>query len=250
MKAIHITLFLTLGFIFYACAEQTMYISDNDAYNMNDNQSVVSSKDSISYLALGDSYTIGESVAIAERYPVQIQTSINATDTFDIYLKNPKIIATTGWTTNELKEGIDKANIENQKYDFVSLLIGVNNQYRGYPIDQYIKEFEELLKQAITFASDRSDHVVVISIPDYGVTPFGKRGDPDKIARELDEYNRIAKEIANRHQVDFLNITEISREASDYPNLIAQDQLHPSGLMYKRWVDELIFPWFLEKLVR
>lgn len=203
--------------------------------------------DSLSYLALGDSYTIGESVSLSERYPVQIKDLINADSSLQP-MGEPLIIATTGWTTNELQEGIAKAEIEGNAYDYVSLLIGVNNQYRGYTIDQYVKEFEELLQNALAFAKNDTGRAVVISIPDYGVTPYGRRGDQDKIATELNQYNQIAEEIAARYGVDFLNITEISREAETDSALIASDQLHPSGLQYKRWVDELIYPWFLEKI--
>jgi acyl-CoA thioesterase-1 len=204
--------------------------------------------DSVTYLALGDSYTIGESVDVAERYPVQIQHLVNLEAALSQKMSDPKIIATTGWTTDELQQGISEADLNGITYDFVSLLIGVNNQYRGYPIDQYKKEFEELLESAVSFADTRTSNVLIISIPDYGVTPFGQEKDPEKIARELDQYNSIAAEIAANHLVDFISITEISREALHDPSLVAGDQLHPSGLMYKRWVEELLYPWFLEKL--
>jgi lysophospholipase L1-like esterase len=231
--------FLLLMTAVFACAGET-----------NVKKMANPSIDTLTYLALGDSYTIGESVEESERYPVQIKDLINEDSAAAYGMSDPLIIATTGWTTDELQNGIEKADIAGSTYDYVSLLIGVNNQYRGYPIDQYIKEFEELLVAALAFAANDSNSLVVISIPDYGVTPFGLRGDKEKIARELDEYNRIAQEIATRYGVDFLNITEISREAENNPDLVATDQLHPSGLQYKRWVDELIYPWFLEKLAR
>lgn len=232
--------------LFLSCTEKEMKEVDEREESPQTNE-VFQAIDSASYLALGDSYTIGQSVEVKDRYPTQLQYLLNADTSLIQPMADPKIIATTGWTTDELQQGIEKEEIMGNTYDFVSLLIGVNNQYRGYPINQYVNEFEALLKTAIEFAANDTSSVVVISIPDYGLTPFGKRGDPEKIASELDEYNRIAGEIAARHGVDFLNITAISREAAENPDLIASDQLHPSGLQYKRWVDELIYPWFLEK---
>lgn len=185
------------------------------------------------YLALGDSYTIGEAVAADERWPHILQGRLVGDG---IKVELPKIIATTGWTTDELQAAIDKENPA-KNYDLVSLLIGVNNQYRGYPIDQYKKEFESLLQQAIVFAKDRADRTFVLSIPDYGVTPFAAEKDPPKIARELDEYNAIAKNICDKYRVAFVDITPGSRRAVNEPALVAEDGLHPSGKMYKEWVD-------------
>lgn len=185
------------------------------------------------YLALGDSYTIGEAVAADERWPHILQGRLVGDG---IKVELPKIIATTGWTTDELQAAIDKENPA-KNYDLVSLLIGVNNQYRGYPIDQYKKEFESLLQQAIAFAKDRADRTFVLSIPDYGVTPFAAEKDPPKIARELDEHNAIAKNICDKYQVAFVDITPGSRRAANEPALVAEDGLHPSGKMYKEWVD-------------
>ncbi|WP_422361606.1 SGNH/GDSL hydrolase family protein [Reichenbachiella sp.] len=185
------------------------------------------------YLALGDSYTIGEAVAADERWPHILQGRLVGDG---IKVELPKIIATTGWTTDELQAAIDKEKPA-KNYDLVSLLIGVNNQYRGYPIDQYKKEFESLLQQAIAFAQDRADRTFVLSIPDYGVTPFAAEKDPPKIARELDEYNAIAKRICDKYEVAFVDITPGSRRAASEPTLVAEDGLHPSGKMYKEWVD-------------
>ncbi len=188
------------------------------------------------HLALGDSYTIGEAVNVDERWPVQLAHRLRK-DSIKI---DPVIVATTGWTTDELMSGIVKADVEGP-YDFVSLLIGVNNQYRGYPIDQYEKEFKELLDQAIQFADGNPYNVMVVSIPDYGVTPFAKKKmlDPEKIAKELDNYNAIAEKISKLRDVKFINITQGSRKAADNPSLIASDGLHPSGKMYKMWVDQM-----------
>lgn len=189
------------------------------------------------FLALGDSYTIGESVAEDIRWPMQLAHKLKENG---IGMDSVQIIARTGWTTDELKSAIVREDIKTQ-FDLVSLLIGVNNQYRGYTIAQYEKEFEELLKTAIHYSKTGADRVIVVSIPDYGVTPFAANRDPDKIAKELDEYNLIAKNIADRLGVSYISITEISREAKQDPALIAADELHPSGKMYTRWVNEKIF---------
>ncbi len=189
------------------------------------------------FLALGDSYTIGESVDQEMRWPVQLSKQLNEAG---IAVDLPRIIATTGWTTDELEKAINEANIT-ETYDIVSLLIGVNNQYRGYPFTNYEKELAELLESAIQFANNKVNRVFVVSIPDYGVTPFGQQKEPVKIAVELDRYNALAKEICQEKDVTFINITHISRKAQNDTSLVAPDGLHPSGKMYTDWV-ELIFP--------
>ncbi|MEP0367568.1 MAG: SGNH/GDSL hydrolase family protein [Cyclobacteriaceae bacterium] len=194
--------------------------------------------DTFTYLALGDSYTIGESVAEVDRWPVQLTDTLKRKG---IQIETPKIIAKTGWTTDELLSAIEKEELT-QTYDMVSLLIGVNNQYRGYPISQQEEEFEVLLKKAIAFVGGDTSRVFVVSIPDYGVTPFGQNGDPEKIAKEIDEYNALNKRIADLYEIQYFDITPISRSAENNPDMIATDGLHPSGLMYSEWV-KLIFPW-------
>ncbi len=186
----------------------------------------------ITYLALGDSYTIGESVEISERWPVQLAKRLNDQG---IEIAEPKIIATTGWRTDDLQKGIKEDKELLETYDLVSLLIGVNNQYQGKPISQYKKEFEELINTAIKFAENNPKRVFVVSIPDYGKTPFGAAKE-EQIAKELDEYNRIAKHIALSYGIPFFNITPISRKAKERPELVAKDKLHPSGKMYSEWV--------------
>lgn len=193
-------------------------------------------EDGFIHLALGDSYTIGEAVDVDERWPVQLANRLRA-DSIKI---DPVIVATTGWTTDELQAGIVKADVEGT-YDFVSLLIGVNNQYRGYPVEQYEKEFKSLLDQAIEFAGGNPYNVMVVSIPDYGVTPFAKKKMllEEKIAKELDNYNAIAEKISKLRDVKFIDITPGSRKAKNDPSLIASDGLHPSGKMYEMWVDQM-----------
>ena len=196
---------------------------------------------SISYLALGDSYTIGESVEEDQRWPVQLAAKLNENG---VNVRTPKIIATTGWRTDNLKDAIESTPLGKQ-YDLVSLLIGVNNQYQGKTVESFAPEFEELLQTAIELAGGVKEHVFVLSIPDYGKTPFGASKE-EEIAKELDEYNAVSKEICQKYNVDYFDITPISREAKEKPELIARDQLHPSGKMYERWV-ELIYEDILSK---
>ena len=186
------------------------------------------------FLALGDSYTIGESVAADLRWPALLQKTLLAKG---IPLGSPTILAKTGWTTDELQTAMDQFKF-NPTYDLVSLLIGVNNQYRGRSADHYRKEFTSLLSQAITLSGNRPAHVLVVSIPDWGVTPFAEGRDRAKIAREIDQFNQVNREEAQRAGVLYLDITDISRQPR--PEFIASDGLHPSGLMYQAWVDRLI----------
>jgi len=204
----------------------------------NDNAKEMEKVDqSYTYLALGDSYTIGESVNLDMRWPEQLAKRMTEGG---IPVDSPRIIATTGWTTDELQKGIIEAEIT-KKYDIVSLLIGVNNQYRGYPFEDYEREFTELLIMAIQFASTQNSKVFVVSIPDYGVTPFGRKKNSNKIALEIDQYNAKAKEICEERGILFVNITDISKKALNDTTLVATDGLHPSGKMYKEWV-RLIYP--------
>ncbi|MEO1021462.1 MAG: SGNH/GDSL hydrolase family protein [Bacteroidota bacterium] len=190
----------------------------------------------LTYLALGDSYTIGEAVPEQERWPVQLVDSLQKAG---IDVKAPTIIAKTGWTTNELMEAIDQAAVDST-YDFVSLLIGVNNQYRGYDINQYRVEFQSLLEQALAFANNRSERVIVVSIPNYGVTPFAQSRNPERIGKELTTYDTIADSISGQYDVAFINIRNLSENARSDSSLLAQDQLHPSGKMYAQWVSRML----------
>jgi lysophospholipase L1-like esterase len=188
-----------------------------------------------SYLALGDSYTIGESVLLTESFPYQtVQVLRNAGVDFTA----PEIIAKTGWTTDELQAAINKHKFL-PSYDFVSLLIGVNNQYRGRTVEDYQPEFESLLKQAISFAGGNANHVVVVSIPDWGATPFAQGRDRNQIAKEIDAYNSANKKIAEKYKVHYVDITPGTREAASDPSLVAADGLHPSAKDYKRWAEKI-----------
>lgn len=187
----------------------------------------------LNYLALGDSYTIGESVKAEESFPLQLAAQLN---TKGLIINPPTIIARTGWTTAELQEGIAVSGVI-QKFDFVTLLIGVNNQYRKDSKDVYRKEFKELLKTAVDFAKGNKDHVFVVSIPDWGVTPFAKKSgrNQQEIGAEIDAFNKICKEETLALGISYTDITPASRNAALDLALVASDGLHPSGKMYKDW---------------
>ncbi|MCB8968799.1 MAG: SGNH/GDSL hydrolase family protein [Ardenticatenaceae bacterium] len=185
------------------------------------------------FLALGDSYTIGESVAEAERWPVQLAALLRAQG---VMIADPVIVARTGWTTDELATGIAQAQPQGP-FDLVSLLIGVNNQYRGRAIEEYREQFANLLAQAIDFAGGDSRRVFVLSIPDWSVTPFAQRqrGNTGQIAAEIDAFNAVNLEESAKQGVLYVDVTPISREAAQDSALLAADGLHPSGVMYGRW---------------
>jgi len=188
-----------------------------------------------SYLALGDSYTIGQSVLSSENFPNQTVQLLNQQN---YNFKSPEILATTGWTTDELQNNINSHTFT-PPYDFVSLLIGVNNQYRGRSVENYKPEFESLLKQAIQFAGGNANRVIVVSIPDWGVTPFANGRDRAQIAKEIDDYNAANKYISVIYKVNYIDITPGSREAATDLSLVAGDGLHPSAKEYARWAQKV-----------
>ena len=188
-----------------------------------------------SYLALGDSYTIGEQVAAKENFPNQAVAILKENG---VEFSAPQIIAQTGWTTDELQNAINNATIKTS-YDLVTLLIGVNNQYRGRSLENYMPEFESLLKQAIYFAGNDTARVIVLSIPDWGVTPFAKDRDRTQIAKEIDAYNLVNENISKKYNVHYVNITPGTREAANDASLLAADGLHPSGKEYEKWATQV-----------
>lgn len=196
---------------------------------------VLKAQQSLSYLALGDSYTIGESLPLKDNFPNQ---TVDLLKLRGMKITEPVIVAKTGWTTDELMDAIEKRQINGQ-FDFVSLLIGVNNQYRGRDLATYQKEFEQLLQQAIAFAGGTTKHVFVLSIPDWGATPFAAGRDLVKIAREIDQFNAVNKKISEQYKVNYIEITAGTREASKDPSLVADDKLHPSKKEYGRWAEKL-----------
>jgi lysophospholipase L1-like esterase len=195
-------------------------------------------------LALGDSYTIGEGVAEAERWPVQLAALLGERG---IAIGPPTIIARTGWTTDELAAAIAERE-PGGRYDLVTLLIGVNNQYRGRDTGNYREEFRSLLRGAVAFAGDRPSRVIVLSIPDWGVTPFAEGRDRAAIAADIDRFNRINREETRRMGSRYVDVTPISRRAGREPVLVAGDGLHPSGEMYREWA-ELVLPEVLDALI-
>lgn len=185
-------------------------------------------------LALGDSYTIGESVQPAERWVEQWAAAMTAAG--HAVERPVRVIAQTGWTTDELVDEIAR-QMPLGPWDLVTLLIGVNNQYRGRDVDDYLGEFTRLLQRTIALANARADRVLVLSIPDWGVTPFARASGRDlqQIADELDACNAAAREVCAAHGVAFVDITGISRDGGDAPAMLAEDGLHPSVAMHARW---------------
>jgi lysophospholipase L1-like esterase len=189
------------------------------------------------YLALGDSYTIGEALPLQQSFPYQAVQHLRREKW---HIAPPEIIALTGWTTDELLNAINEHTFL-RHYDFVSLLIGVNNQYRGRSVEDYTPECEALLKRAMELANGKGSHVFLISIPDYGVTPFAreKELDASKIAQDIDQFNAVGRALAAQYGAHFIDITEGSREALQDPSLLAVDGLHPSAKEYARWAIRL-----------
>ncbi|RFZ81191.1 SGNH/GDSL hydrolase family protein [Mucilaginibacter terrenus] len=204
---------------------------------INTQATTMPGKQPLTYLALGDSYTIGEAVDLKQNFPNQLATQLTAagypTDA-------PAIIARTGWTTGELISAIEAGDTKGKTYDIVTLLIGVNNQYRGCSKEDYRKEFVQLLQTAIDYAGGNKAHVFVLSIPDWGVTPFANSRDRQQIAKEIDEFNAINAAETVSSGLSYTNITLISKKASADTNLTANDGLHPSAVMYSLWVEQLL----------
>jgi len=183
------------------------------------------------FLALGDSYTIGEGVEASGRWPNQLAARLG--------LDAPEIVAQTGWTTDELGAAMD-AHAFHPPYALVTLLIGVNNQYRGRDLASYRGEFTQLLQRAVELAGDNPRHVVVVSIPDWGITPFARGRDARAIAREIDAYNAANREIAANSHAHYADVTGISRDRGEREDMLVSDGLHPSAAMYTRWLDAIL----------
>ena len=195
----------------------------------------VSRMSSYSLLCLGDSYTIGEMVLPKENFPNQTADLLRKSG-FDF--ADPEIVARTGWTTDELQAAISEHTFKNQ-YDFVTLLIGVNNQYRGRSIEDYKSQFETLLEKSIHFAGGRTDHVIVLSIPDWSVTPFAASTYRASVAKQIDKFNEANKELAATYRVKYIDITQDTRLAASDQGLIAADGLHPSAREYAKWSEKI-----------
>jgi len=191
----------------------------------------------LNYLALGDSYTIGQNVCETCRFPEQLRKKLGDLNPKNTYTS--KIIATTGWTTTNLISAINTEN-PTSNYDLVTLLIGVNNQYQSKPFSVYEKEFPELVFKAIELARGDRANVIVVSIPDYAFTPFGKQSNPSKISAEIDNYNAFAQKYCLERNIEFVSITDITRQGLINPLLVATDGLHPSELAYSLFVERIL----------
>lgn len=197
---------------------------------------------SLKYLALGDSYTIGEALAVEDSWPMQWAQALRANG---IAIADPGIIAKTGWTTDELSEAIDEAESNSTitpPYHLVSLSIGVNNQYRERSSENYREEFSALLQRAIAFAGNKTSQVLVVSIPDWGISEFGQKSGRDvaQIARELDSYNHINAVLSKNAGVHWVDISTVTREVGGDQKFYAEDGLHPSRALHALWVKELL----------
>ena len=188
------------------------------------------------YLALGDSYTIGESVPLYKSFPYQV---VHLLRKKEFNFNAPEIIAKTGWTTDELQDGINNS-ILLSKYDFVTLLIGVNNQYRGRDAIEYKQQYEEILKKAIELANGKKDRVIIISIPDYSFTAHAQSMDTEKISREIEVFNSINKALSIQYKVQYVDVTAGSKDVKNNPSLMAADGLHPSEKQYAKWAKEIV----------
>ncbi len=199
-------------------------------------------KKPLRYLALGDSYTIGEGLAPEQRWPVQLCTQLAQ---HGIAITSPKIIARTGWTTDELMAGIDDALARDQTaklpFDLISLQIGVNNQYRGRHVDEFAEQFETLIERAIAMAAGKPSRLFVVSIPDWGITPFAIAQGRDRpaIAGQLDQFNHAAESICRKRRIEFIDISTDYRQHGSEADMLVDDALHPSAAMYSRWVAKI-----------
>ena len=194
------------------------------------------SKHHYSYLALGDSYTIGESVPLHESFPYQ---TVQLLREAGHHFYAPEMVAKTGWTSFELAEHMLHTKL-NEQYDLVTLLIGVNNQYRGLAIDAFETDFTFLLRKAIHLSGEKPNHVIVLSIPDWGVTPFAASKDGKKISTEIDAYNAICESVAEKSKAHFINITDETRKAKNDKSLLTNDKLHYSGKEHAVWAQRVV----------
>jgi lysophospholipase L1-like esterase len=188
------------------------------------------------YLALGDSYTIGEAVPLNKSFPYQVVQLLRKQE---YNFNAPEIVAKTGWTTDELQDAIHNYKFL-PKYDFVSLLIGVNNQYRGRDAIEYKEQVEEILKKSIELANGKKEHVIVISIPDYSITPHAKSMDIDKISKQVDVFNGINKALSIQYKVQYVDVTSGTKDKKNDPSLTALDGLHPSEKTYAKWAEKIV----------
>ena len=215
-----------------------IYVTESNIIENQDLNSIISNESPLSLLALGDSYTIGEGVNEEERWPNQF---VQVAYENGIDFLTPRIIAMTGWKTYDLLNGIESSNFE-KKYDYVSLLIGVNNQFNSRSINEFEDDLDKLLTK-INNLEKKDGSVLIISIPDWGSSPFGENMDRNQISTEINSFNNSLKSFANINGLKYVDVTEISRRAINEPNLITSDNLHPSGLMYLEWAKKIFNVW-------
>ena len=228
MKSLHNFAFLISIVLFAGCS------TENNKEIINTNPVVT-----LKYLALGDSYTIGQSVCETCRFPTQLKDSIQKSLLENTVMQS-RVIALTGWTTSDLKSTLIQQNPTND-YDLVTLLIGVNNQYQNRPFSLYEQEFPDLLNRAITIAKGDKNNVIVVSIPDYAFTPFGQGfSNPQNISTQIDLYNLFAENYCAQNNITFVNITDITRQGLENPSLVAGDGLHPSKIAYSLFVERIL----------
>lgn len=234
-------LIVSLLFAFCACSkEKTLIAPAVPAMPAKDtmmtNDTTTASPSGAKFLALGDSYTIGQNVVDSERFPAQ---TVQLLRTQNIHINDPEYIATTGWTTTNL---ISAINLQTpaKDFDIVTLLIGVNDQFQSRDTTDYRGHFTELLNEAINFAGSRKQRVFVVSIPDYSVTPFVAASDKARVSIQIDKFNAINKDVTLQNGITYIDITPSSRKAADDPSLIADDGLHPSGKEYAVWANMLV----------
>ncbi len=244
---VHLALFLTISFTSFSCKKEVSGTPQPPVLTQTipPDADPPAEKKKYNYLALGDSYTIGQNVTENERWSVQLK---NMLLNQGLEVQNPDIIARTGWTTANLDAAIKTSN-NTKTYHIVSLLIGVNNQYQGRSMAEYRAEFKALLETLVVYAGNNPKNVFVLSIPDWGVTPAGSGSDRNKIASEIDAFNAIAIDESQKAGVVYVDITPLSRTALNDPSMVANDSLHFSGKMYAKWA-ELALPKAKEILSR
>lgn len=218
--------------------DETLISIDEDASVNQNLNSDNSNQTQFSLLALGDSYTIGEGVNEDQIWPNQF---IKVAYENGVDFSSPRIIAETGWKSYDLINAIESSNFE-KKYDYVSLLIGVNNQFNSRPVNEFENDLDKLLIK-INNLKKKSGSVLIISIPDWGSSPYGVGFDRNEISNEINTFNNSLKSFANTNGLNYVDVTEISRRAINEPNLIAIDNLHPSGIMYLEWAKKIFQVW-------